>query len=144
VEISEDLVQLGFAEDDGLGELLVERLLAGTLSVLWEPVDLLAAEDEAAMLAGVGGVLTVVDSDGEPACNVRVTDVFTTTWGDPDPRLIASEGYGTDVAAWRRFAGPALEAGLADEELDLDDDTELLVQQVEVIEINDEVSVGEQ
>ena len=133
MELSEDLVQLGFAEDNGLGELLVERLLAGSLRVLWEPVDLLDEADAEAMRDGVGSVLTVVDSDGEPACNVRVLDTFTTTWGDPDPRLVAGEGYGEDVAAWRRFAEPALAAGLAEEDIDLDADTELLVQQVEVI-----------
>ena len=132
MDVHEDLVQLGFAEDDGLGELLVERLLAGTLRVLWEPVDLLDAEEEAAMRAGVGSELTVVDSDGEPACNVRVLEVFETSWGDPDPRLVAGEGYGTDVDAWRRFVGPALAAGLAEEGLDLSDDTDLLVQTVEV------------
>lgn len=138
MEISEDLVQLGFAEDDGLGELLVERLLAGSLRVLWEPVDLLDDEEEAAMREGVGDVLTVVDSDGEPACNVRVVDVLETTWGDPDPRLVAGEGYGEDVAAWRGFVGPALAAGLAEEGLDLTDDTELLVQQVEVVATADD------
>ena len=138
MEISEDLVQLGFAQDDGLGELLVERLLAGLLTVLWEPIDLLDADDETAMRDAVGGVLTVVDSDGEPACNVRVVEVLTTTWGDPDPRLVAGEGYGQDIDAWRRFAGPALEAGLADEGLELTDATELLVQQVEVVEIADD------
>lgn len=138
MELSEDLVQLGFADDDGLGELLVERLLAGSLRVLWEPLDLLDDDDADAMRGAVGSVLTVVDSDGEPACNVRVLEVFTTTWGDPDPRLVAGEGYGEDVAAWRRFAGPALAAGLAEEDIDLDDDTTLLVQQVEVIATADE------
>lgn len=133
MELSEDLVQLGFADDDGLGELLVERLLAGSLRVLWEPIALLDEADAAAMRDGVGGVLTVVDSDGEPACNVRVVETFTTTWGDPDPRLVAGEGYGEDTDAWQRFVEPALAAGLADEDLELTDDTTLLVQQVEVV-----------
>lgn len=132
MELHEDLVQLGFAEDDGLGELLVERLLAGTLRVLWEPVDLLDDEDVAAMRDAVGSELTVVDSDGEPACNVRVLEVFETTWGDPDPRLVAGEGYGEDVDAWRRFVEPALAAGLGEEGLVLGADTDLLVQTVAV------------
>lgn len=134
MEVQEELVQLGFADDDGLGELLVERLLAGSLRVLWEPVDLLDVEDVDAMWNGVGGLLTVVDSDGEPACNVRVSDVFETTWGSPDGRLVAGEGYEGDVDAWRRFVGPALADGLADEEIHLDDDTVLVVQVVDVVE----------
>lgn len=135
MDVHEDLVQLGFAGDDGLGELLVERLLAGSLRVLWEPVVLLGEDDEAAMRTGVGGLLTVVDGDGEPACNVRVTDVFETTWGDPDDRLVAGEGYAGDVAAWRRFVGPALRDGLAEDGRRLTDDIVLLVQQVELVEV---------
>ena len=135
MEISEDVVQLGFEGDDGLGDLLLERLKAGTLRVLWEPVDLLEDDEVATMQDAEGVLLTVVDGEGEPAVNVRVTSVFSTTWGDPDERLVAGEGYAGMVEAWRRFAGPTLEAGLADEELDLDDDTTLLVQEVEVVEI---------
>lgn len=137
MEISEDLVQLGFAEDDGLGELLMERLKAGSLRVLWEPVALLEDTDADEMRDAEGDVLTVVDAEGEPACNVRVVHVFETTWGDPDPRLVAGEGYGEDAEAWRRFVEPALAAGLAEEGLELTDDTELLVQEVELVEVAD-------
>ena len=135
VEISEDVVQLGFEGDDGLGDLLVQRLRAGSLTVLWEPVDLLDDDEVAVMRSSVDDVLTVVDGDGEPAANVRVLDVFTTTWGAPDPRLVRGEGYGADVDAWQRFAGPTLVAGLAEDGLELDDHTELLVQTVEVTEV---------
>ncbi len=135
MEISEDVVQLGFEGDDGLGDLLLERLKAGSLRVLWEPVDLLDEDEVATMRAAEGDLLTVVDGDGEPAANVRVTDVFETTWGDPDPRLVAGEGYDGMVDAWRRFAGPTLDAGLAEEGLELDDDTRLLVQEVELVEV---------
>ena len=135
MEISEDVVQLGFEGDDGLGDLLLERLRAGSLTVLWEPVDLLDDDEVAVMEAATGSVLTVVDGDGEPAVNVRVLDVFTTTWGDPDPRLVRGEGYGEEVTAWRRFVAPTLTAGLADEDLELADDTELLVQEVAVTEV---------
>lgn len=135
MDVSEDLVQLGFEGDDGLGELLLGRLLAGTLRVLWESVALLEETDADEMRDATGEILTVLDSEGEPACNVRVLDVFETTWGDPDPRLVAGEGYGQDADTWRGFAGPALADGLAEEGLDLTDDTELLVQEVEVIEV---------
>ncbi len=138
MEISEDLVQLGFAEDDGLGDLLLERLKVGSLRVLWEPVDLLADEEADELRDGTGDVLTVLDAEGEPACNVRVLDVFATTWGDPDPRLVDGEGYGEEVEAWQRFVEPALADGLAQEGIDLTDDTELLVQQVELLEVADE------
>ena len=135
MEISEDMVQLGFEGDDGLGDLLLERLKAGSLRVLWEPVDLLDDDEVATMRSADGDLLTVVDGDGEPAANVRVTGVFETTWGDPDPRLVTGEGYEGMVDAWRRFVGPTLAAGLAEDGLDLDDDTRLLVQEVELVEV---------
>ena len=137
MEISEDLVQLGFAEDDGLGDLLLERLLAGSLRVLWEPLDLLTDEEADELRDGTGDVLTVLDAEGEPVCNVRVVEVFATSWGQPDPRLVAGEGYGEELDAWRRFVGPSLAAGLAEEGIDLSDDTQLLVQQVELLDIAD-------
>lgn len=135
MEIRQDVVQLGFPGDDGLGDLLLERLRAGSLRVLWEPVDLLADDEVAALRDSEGDVLTVVDGDGEPACNVRVLEVFTTTWGAPDPRLVAGEGYAADTDAWRRFVQPTLTAGLAEEGLALQDSTGLVVQRVEVVEV---------
>lgn len=135
MDVHEQLVQLGFEEDDGLGELLLQRLLTGTLTVLWEPVDLLDEHEVATIHASVGTGLTVVDADGEPACNVEVLEVFRTRWGDPDERLVAGEGYGRDVDAWRRFAGPSVAAALAAEELGLDDATELLVQSVRLTSV---------
>lgn len=142
MEVSEDLVQLGFEGDDGLGELLLGRLLAGSLRVLWEPVDLLEETDADEMRDATGEVLTVLDSEGQPACNVRVLEVFETTWGDPDPRLVAGEGYGQDADAWRGFAGPALTDGLADEGLELTNDSALLVQRVEVIQVTERDDLG--
>jgi len=130
LDVHDELVQLGFEDDDGLGELLLQRLLAGTLTVLWEPVDLLDADEVATIEASVGTGLTVLDADGEPACNVEVVKVLRTTWGAPDPRLVAGEGYGGDVDAWRRFVGPSLADGLAAEDAELVDATELLVQHV--------------
>lgn len=137
MEISQDVVQLGFAGDDGLGDLLLERLKAGSLQVLWEPADLLDDDEVDALLGGAGDLVTVLDADGEPACNVRVVAAFTTSWGDPDERLVAGEGYGDEIEAWRRFVEPTLAAGLAEDGIELTDDTELLVQQVEVVEVAD-------
>lgn len=130
MDVHDELVQLGFEDDDGLGELLLQRLLAGTLTVLWEPVDLLDDEEVTTIDASRGTRLTVVDADGEPACNVEVVEVLRTTWGRPDPRLVEGEGYDDDVEAWRRFVEQSLADGLAAEGVALDHDTELLVQVV--------------
>lgn len=132
MEMHEDVVQLGHEDDEGLGELLLDRLLAGTLSVLVEPVELLDDDELATILDSEGSMLTVVDADGQPAADVAVLGVQRTTWGSPAPELVAGEGYGDDVAAWRRFAGPALDAAL---DGGLDGATELLVQRIEVVTV---------
>ncbi|MDX1658014.1 MAG: hypothetical protein R3343_04270 [Nitriliruptorales bacterium] len=134
-EFHEQIVQLGWDGDHGFGELLLARLLSGALDVLYEPVAVLD-EDELDELRTSGGQeLTVIDADEDPRCNVRVTDVFETTWGDPDPRLVAGEGYGDDAAGWRRANEAMLGGALEETGEELDADTRLIVQRVQVTDV---------
>ena len=137
-EFHERIVQLGWDGDNGFGELMLARLLSGALDVLYEPVAVLDEDELEELRASEGQELTVIDADEDPWCNVRVTDVFETTWGDPDPRLVAGEGYGDDPAGWRR-ANEAMLVGALDEVgEDLAADTRLVVQRVEVTATWDE------
>lgn len=133
MEVRDDGLQLGWEGDDGYGDLLLERLLAGTVSVLFEPVAVLDDDDVAALRASAGRELTVFDTEAEPRCNLRVVAVFETTWGQPDPRLVAGDGYGRDTAGWRRDNEASLGAALAATGSALGSDTVLLVQRVEVV-----------
>lgn len=142
VQIHSDVVQFGGADDDDLGDLLLDRLLAGTLRVIVEPAELLDPEERAAVEASPGGYLTVIDGDGEPVCNVRVERVLHATWGEPDPVIIAGEGYGSDVEAWRRATGPVLGRALEEAGSGLREDTELVAQEVTVVETADHRSGG--
>ena len=138
MEIHDQAVQLGWEGDDGFGELLIARLQSGALSVLYEPLAVLDDEEVVEMHTSEGQPVTVFDADGEPRGNVVVREVFETTWGDPDPRLVAGDGYGEDVDGWRRGNGGMLSGALEDVGEELDDDTALLVQTVEVTEVFDD------
>ncbi|MDX1621673.1 MAG: hypothetical protein R3320_11825 [Nitriliruptorales bacterium] len=137
MEIHDQAVQLGWEGDDGFGDLLIARLQSGALTVLYEPAALLDDDEAMEIRTSEGEHVTVFDSEGEPRCNVAVREVFETTWGDPDPRLVAGDGYGEDVEGWRRGNGGMLSGALEDAGEELDDDTVLLVQRVEVTEVFD-------
>ncbi len=128
MEIHEDVVQLGGEGDDGTGELLTQRILAGVKTVLTTPAELLAEDERREVDAGVGRPLTLIDPEGDPVANLRVTEVFETTWGDPDPRLVAGEGFGTDVERFRTVMHDTVAVDLEDEGRELTDDTVLLVE----------------
>lgn len=137
MEIHESAVQLGWEGDDGFGELLIERLIAGSLQVLYEPLAVLDADEVEELRNSEGEHLTVFDAEGEPRCNVVVREVFETSWGDPDARLVTGDGYGTDVEGWRRANEGMLGGALEDAGGELTDDTALLVQRVEVTDVWD-------
>jgi uncharacterized protein YhfF len=59
-------------------------------------------EELAAAYAGQGEVHMLVDPSGHVWATIRVVDVFETTFGDPDPRLVEGEGDGVDVAKFQR------------------------------------------
>lgn len=137
MEVHEDGIQLGWEGDEGLGDLLIERLLTGSLDVLYEPSAVLEDEELSELRASAGRELTVFDAEGDARCNVRVLEAFETTWGDPDPRLVRGEGYGDDVAGWRRANEGLLGSALEEVGIELDGSTELMVQRVEVTAVAD-------
>lgn len=134
MEVEDDGVQLGWEGDEGVGDLLIERLLTGSLTVLFEPAPLLEPDEEDALFGSEQRRLTVFDPHGTPRATVRVMAVFDTTWGAPDARLVAGDGYGDDVDGWRRATHLSLSQALADAGEELAADTRLVVQQVEVID----------
>ena len=134
MQVHEDVVQLGGADDEGAGELLTQRILAGTKTVLTTPAELLDVDERADIEAGVGRLLTLIDPEGDPVANLRVTDVFETTWGAPDPRLVAGEGFRDDLQHFREVVGELLAAELDDGSYELSGDTVLVVEVFEVVE----------
>lgn len=134
MQVHEDVIQLGGEGDDGAGELLTQRILAGVKTVLVTPVPLLEDGERDEIEAGIGRPMTLIDPEGDPVANLVIREVFTTTWGEPDPRLVAGEGFGDDPDRYRTVMRPLVAIDLEDEGLELTIDTELLVEVFELVE----------
>lgn len=134
MQVHEDVIQLGGEGDDGTGELLTQRILAGVKTVLTTPAELLDADERAEIDAGVGRTMTLIDPEGDPVANLVITAVFETTWGDPDPRLVAGEGFGDDARRFRTVMHDTVAVDLEDEGAELTDATVLVVEVFDVTE----------
>jgi uncharacterized protein YhfF len=134
MQVHEDVIQLGGEDDEGAGELLTQRILAGVKTVLTTPEEVLDDDERAEIAAGVGREMTLIDPEGEPVANLRITDVFRTTWGAPDPRLVAGEGFRDDIQHFRATMADLIAADLDIETPELRGDTVLLVERFELLE----------
>lgn len=81
----------------------------------------------AAAYGSVGQLAKVVDKHGAYRCTIRILEVFATTFGAPDPRLVRGEGNGDDVTAFQADHRRAW-SGLAAEGVPLDHDTVLIAE----------------
>lgn len=85
----------GWPGDGGLGERLIRQMLDETRTATCSPEDEYAPDELAEFYAAVGKPYTLVGVDGRARGAVLVTEVFETTFGDPDPRLV----WGAERAA---------------------------------------------
>lgn len=101
MQVYDDKIEFGWDGDGGLGERLIQQILTGQkIATCSFKIEYTAAE-LAQLRATKGRLVTVVGHRGTPRCNIRMLDVFETTYGNPDARLIAGEGYGHDVARFQ-------------------------------------------
>jgi len=123
-------MEFGWEGDDGLGELLIAQTIAGTKTATCGFKRAYSAEELAEIRSAVGTVIPVVDRHGVTRCRIRILDVFETTFGDPDPRLVRGEGDGEDVVKFQDDHRVAWRADFGDDPLG---DGEILV--VELFEL---------
>jgi uncharacterized protein YhfF len=83
--------QFGWDGDDGAGERLIQQILRGEKTATACPKIFYSPKEQDDLLASIGRLLTVIDKQGRPRCTIRQLAVFETTYGDPDPRLVAGE-----------------------------------------------------
>jgi uncharacterized protein YhfF len=116
--VAEDtaVMEFGWEDDGGLGELLIAETLAGTKTATCGFKVAYTDTELAQIRANVGKVIRVVDHEGVERARIRILDVFETTFGDPDPRLIAGEGA-ESVQAFQRDHAAAWEATVPGETL---------------------------
>ncbi len=128
-------MRFGGEEDAGLGERLIRQILDGVKTATCDLKSLCTEQELADLDAPPGWLETVIDHQGTPRCNVRVTAVYETAFGNPDPRLVRGEGDGEDVEKFKREHERWFTRVLADRGLPpLADDSPLIVWQFELVE----------
>lgn len=118
----------GWEGDNGIGERLIAQIIEGTKTATAGPLSLYTQNELDEIRQSIGKPVTVTDKDGNPRCHIRITEVFETTFGNPDPRLVKGEGYGTDVAAFQDSHAQAWADLVAQGLLKLNADTVLVVE----------------
>jgi uncharacterized protein YhfF len=87
----------GWEDDNGLGETLIQQILRGEKTATCAPKDEYSSEELNETYESVKKILTVYDKEGNARCKVKVIEVFETTFGNPDLRLVRGEGNGENV-----------------------------------------------
>lgn len=125
--------RFGWEGDGGLGDRLIEQIIAGEKWATCGFKDAYEQWELDECFAGAGQLCAVVDRAGEWRCTIRVMDAFECTFGDPDPRLVAGEGDGEDVAKFQADHRTAWAADFGDRPLT--DDALLVVELFELVSV---------
>ncbi|GCE28788.1 hypothetical protein KDA_42720 [Dictyobacter alpinus] len=100
--ISERTAQFGWEDDDGRGMRIIRMIMDGSKTATCSPMFSYTEDELAEIYANKDQIVTVIDKDERPWCNIRMLDVFETPFGDPDPRLVSGEGAGEDAEKFRQ------------------------------------------
>ncbi|SCY54430.1 ASCH domain-containing protein [Alkaliphilus peptidifermentans] len=123
----------GWDGDNGIGDMLILDITDGkktaTCSFKEEYTELELQE----LFETKGRIVTVEDHEGIPRCNIRIIDIFETTFGNPDLRLVKGEGNGEDVKKFQEDHRHAWNQTVKDKKLT--DDTLLIVELFELVEV---------
>jgi uncharacterized protein YhfF len=126
-------LELGWQGDGGLGVRLIQQVLEEKKTATCGPKSEFTEQELAATIAGKGKIVPVVDPDGRAWCHVRMIDVFETTFGHPDPRLVRGEGDGDDVEKFKLDHMGVWDDWLAAVGHPLTDQTVLIVEEFELV-----------
>ncbi|WP_173915264.1 ASCH domain-containing protein [Halobacillus sp. Marseille-Q1614] len=124
----------GWENDNGIGEKLINQIKKGQKTATCSPKELYGEEELKELLAMKDQYVTVMDKFDNPRCNIHIIDIFETSFGNPDPRLIEGEsvsnGNNVDVfkQQHRRAWKEEIEEGFI-----LNDDTILIVELFKLI-----------
>lgn len=127
MKIYNDKSQFGWEGDEGLGDILISKIMSGKKTATCAPKVSYSPAELESLYDSVGKYITVVDKFGNPRCNIIQVEVFETNFGDPDPRLVKGEDDGGDVEKFKKDHIKAWN-GMASESIPLNDDTVLVVE----------------
>lgn len=135
MQIYERKMKFGGDADAGLGEKLIQQILDGIKTATCDLKSLCTAQELADLDAQPGWLETVIDSQGNARCNVCVTAVYETVFGNPDLRLVQGEGDGEDVEEFKRKHGQWFSGVLKNKGLPpLTENSALIVWEFELVE----------
>jgi uncharacterized protein YhfF len=132
--IYERKLEFGWEDDNDLGPRMIQQILAGKKTATCSPLFSYTEEELADVFASKGEMVTVIDKEKRPWCNARIVDVFQTSFGNPDPRLVRGEGDGEDSEKFRRDHQKDWQSWLEAEGYSLTDETALVTEVFELIE----------
>ncbi|CAN2252658.1 ASCH domain-containing protein [Bacillus vallismortis] len=118
----------GWEGDDGLGEQLIQQILTGEKTATCAPKSLYSKDELSEVYQTAGQLVTVYDKDGNPRCNIKVTDIFETTFGAPDMRLVKGEGNEERIEEFQKDHLMAWAELIQNGELELNEDTVLITE----------------
>ncbi|WP_426982799.1 ASCH domain-containing protein [Bacillus cabrialesii] len=118
----------GWEGDDGLGEQLIMQILAGEKTATCAPKSLYSKDELSYVYQTAGQLVTVYDKHDNPRCNIKVTDVFETTFGAPDMRLVKGEGNGGRIEEFQEDHRVAWAELIKNGDLELSEDTVLVTE----------------
>ena len=134
MQTDEYQLELGWQGDGGLGVRLIQQVLEGRKTATCGPKSEFTEQALAATMASKGKIVSVVDPDGRAWCRVRMIDVFETTFGHPDPRLVQGEGDGDDVEKFKHNHIEVWADEMAAAGHPLTEETVLIVEEFELVE----------
>ena len=129
----EHTAEFGWDDDDGLGDRLIQQIIDGEKYATCGFKAAYSANELEEVFGNQGRVVTVIDSRGTARCNIKILEVFETSFGDPDIRLVRGEGDGDDVAKFQADHTLAWQADFGDAPLSADET--LIVELFELVEV---------
>ncbi len=131
----ERTLEFGWDGDNDLGPRMIQQILEGKKTATCAPLFSYTEEELADVFASKGKMVTVIDKEKRPWCNARIVDVFQTSFGNPDPRLVRGEGDGEDSEKFRRDHQRDWKNWLEEEGHSLTDETMLVAEVFQLIEV---------
>jgi uncharacterized protein YhfF len=126
--------RFGWPGDRGLGKRLIKKIMSRKKTASAGPKDLYSSKAIKELKDNIGKPITIIDRDGKPHCNIRLLDVYETTFGKPDARLVAGEGYADDIKAFQADHAKAWKDLVTEGRLKLTKNTVLIVEIFELLE----------
>ncbi|MBS4538773.1 hypothetical protein GOQ27_09875 [Clostridium sp. D2Q-11] len=133
MKIYEDKSYFGWDGDNGVGEMLIQQIIDGMKTATCSFKILYEEQELEEVFGRKGKIVTVFNNEEEPRCNIRILDIFETTFGNPDMRLVRGEGDGEDIERFQKDHCIAWYNTVKDK--DLTDDTIFIVELFELVEV---------